>query len=527
MIEELLNKKIFTLYILPLICGTLSVFSFQPFNLMIVNFLILPIIFYLIIFIKKKSKSKFRKKPYKKNFFIFGTVFGFGFYLGGLHWITNSLTFDDNFKILIPFGLFFIPLFLSLFFSIMIVLIGPILTGNFSSILFFSACLAFSDYLRAKIFTGFPWNLWAYSYSWNLEILQILNKLGLFAFNLIIITIFLLPSVLFLNMKISKKLLILSLIPLFFSFLYIYGDISLNKNQIFLNSFENNNQLKINKTNIKIVSPNFKLKYGLSDEEIKMRLKKLIRYSEPEENKTTLFIWPEGVFSGYSYKEIIFLKKTFSQNFSNNHYIIFGINKFNNKSEGLNNSLVIVNNNLEIIQEYKKQKLVPFGEFLPFERVLKKIGLKKITEGYGSFLRGDKQENLTIQNLNILPLICYEIIFTEFIQQSKKDTNLIINISEDGWFGNSIGPYQHFSKAVFRAIEQNSFLIRSANKGISAFIDNKGRILKKLNSNESGNIELQVPLIKEQKKNKNDLIFLTLLITYIFIFTINYIKNDK
>ena len=107
MIEELLNKRIFTLYIFPFIFGILSVFSFQPFNFTFINFLILPIIFYLIIFIKKKSKSKFRKKPYKKNFFIFGTVFGFGFYLGGLHWITNSLTFDDNFKILIPFGLFF------------------------------------------------------------------------------------------------------------------------------------------------------------------------------------------------------------------------------------------------------------------------------------------------------------------------------------------------------------------------------------------------------------------------------------
>ena len=129
--------------------------------------------------------------------------------------------------------------------------------------------------------------------------------------------------------------------------------------------------------------------------------------------------------------------------------------------------------------------------------------------------------------VNILPLICYEIIFTEFIQQSKKDTNLIINISEDGWFGNSIGPHQHFSKAVFRAIEQNSFLIRSANKGISAFIDNKGKILKKLEVNESGNIELQVPLIKSQNKNKNDLIFFILLITYISIFTFNNIKNDK
>ena len=141
--------------------------------------------------------------------------------------------------------------------------------------LLFSAGLAFSDYLRAKILTGFPWNLWAYSYSWNLEILQILNKLGLFTFNLIVITIFLLPSVLFLSIHTGKKLFILSLIPLFISSLYIYGDISLNKNQIFLNSFKNNKQLNINEANIKIVSPNFKLEYGLSNEEIKTKTKKI------------------------------------------------------------------------------------------------------------------------------------------------------------------------------------------------------------------------------------------------------------
>ena len=138
MIEELLNKRIFTLYIFPFIFGILSVFSFQPFNFTFINFLILPIIFYLIIFIKKKNqRASLEKNLIKKNFFIFGTVFGFGFYLGGLHWITNSLTFDDNFKILIPIGLFFIPLFLSLFFSILIVLIGPILKANFSSIFLF------------------------------------------------------------------------------------------------------------------------------------------------------------------------------------------------------------------------------------------------------------------------------------------------------------------------------------------------------------------------------------------------------
>ena len=120
------------------------------------------------------------------------------------------------------------------------------------------------------------------------------------------------------------------------------------------------------------------------------------------------------------------------------------------KKNGNFNSLIIVTNNeLEILKEYHKQKLVPFGEFLPFEKLLRRIGLKKITEGHGSFLAGGKQENLNLDNLNILPLICYEIIFTKLIQKSPDETNLIINISEDGWFGDSIGPHQHFAQKVF------------------------------------------------------------------------------
>ena len=130
-------------------------------------------------------------------------------------------------------------------------------------------------------------------------------------------------------------------------------------------------------------------------------------------------------------------------------------------------------------------------------------------------------------DLNILPLICYEIIFTEFIQKSENGTNLIVNISEDGWFGNSIGPNQHFAKAIFRAIEHNSFLIRSANKGISAIINNKGQVVKKLKPGEAGNIELEVPLIKSENRIKNDLIFFSLLITYILFFKFYKKNNDK
>ena len=519
MIEKFLNNRFLSLFVIPISLGSLTVFTFQPFNIFLINFFILPLFFYLIIYIKKKSQSIFRKKPFRKNLFIFGTSFGFGYYLSGIHWITNSLTFDDTFKILIPFGLIFIPLFLSLFFSLIIVFLGPHLKLNINSIFLFSVCLAISDFIRAKIFTGFPWNLWAYSLSWSPEIIQILNPIGLYALNLMLITIFLIPSVLFFKISLLKKIFSLLTIPLIIFCLYIYGSYSINQNKKFLNDYNK-------KFNVKVISPNFILKYGLSDIEVKSRLQKLIKYSEPKEKIKTLYVWPEGVFSGYNFNEISGLKKIFFENFKNNHFILFGINRFDEKKGGTYNSLVIINSKMEILHEYKKQKLVPFGEFLPFEKVLNKFGLKKITEGQGSFLKGAEQKNIIFDDLNILPLICYEIIFTKLIQNNNQNTNLIVNISEDGWFGNSIGPSQHFAKAIFRAIENNSFLVRSTNKGVSAIIDNKGLIVKKLNNLEAGNIELQVPLIKSKNKNKNDLIFYLLLITYIFVFKF-YKKNNE
>ena len=518
MIEKYLNNRFIILYIIPFVLGSLTILSFEPFNFTIINFLIFPSFFYLLFYINKRSKVNYRKKPYKRNLFFFGLSFGFGFYLCGISWITNSLTFDESFKILIPFALLLIPLFLGLFLGFTAIIIGPHLKLDFSSFIIFSASLALSDYIRAHVLTGFPWNLWAYSTTTFTEILQIVNRIGLYSYNLLVISIFTLPIIFFFKLNKSKKLLSI-LITLFTIFsLYIYGDYVINNNTKFL----------LNKKEtiyVKIISPNFDLEYGLSTEEIEKRLKKLIRYSDPDKKKKTLFIWPEGVFSGYNLNQILTFKELFSKNFSNKHYIIFGSNKLDNKSSSYYNSMFVINNNLDVIQSYNKRKLVPFGEFLPFENILNNFGLKKITEGHGSFLKGEDENNLVIENLNILPLICYEIIFPILIKKSDKDTNLIVNISEDGWFGDSIGPYQHFSKSIFRAIENDTFLLRSTNQGISAIIDNKGNIIKKLNRNEAGNIEFEVPLIKSNKI-KNDLIFFILLFTYLLFFLFYKKKNE-
>ena len=276
----------------------------------------------------------------------------------------------------------------------------------------------------------------------------------------------------------------------------------------------------------KIVSPNFELKYNTSINEIETKMIKLIRYSNPNKEYKTLFVWPEGIFTGYSFEEIYKFKDLINQNFSNNHLILFGINTVDQVNGNYFNSLIIINNKFEIISKYNKTKLVPFGEFLPYETFFNKFGLKKITQGYGSFSKGRDQGNIIISDLNILPLICYEIIFPELVQNSDEKTNLIVNISEDGWFGDSIGPHQHFAKSIFRAVENNVFLVRSANKGISVILNNKGQIVRRLNTGETGSIEMNIPLIKSQFKNKNDLIFFILLFTYLVIFFSYRNKNN-
>ena len=519
MVEKYLNNRFLTLFVIPIFFGSLSVFSFEPFNLTIINFLIFPTCFYLLVYINKKSRSVYRKKPYRKNLFIFGLTFGFGFYLSGISWIANSLTFDENFKILIPFALTLIPLFLSLFLGLTTLIIGPHLKLDFSSMIIFSAGIAFSDYLRAYLFTGFPWNLWAYSTTTYSEILQIVNLIGLYSYNLIVITLFTLPIMLLFKISKVKKLIVVLIKLLFILSLYIYGNYEINKNNEILKSVKE-------RIYVKIISPNFDLRYGLSLKEIEDRFNKLVRYSDPDKKKETLFIWPEGVFSGYSYDQIKIFKNLIFKNFSNKHRIIFGSNRLDPKSGQFYNSMLIINNNFDVIQSYNKRKLVPFGEFLPLENILNNFGLKKITEGHGSFLKGQKNNNLLIDKLSILPLICYEVIFSDLIQKSDISTNLIVNISEDGWFGKSIGPDQHFAKSFFRAIENNTFLLRSTNQGVSAIIDNKGSLIKKLNRNEAGNIEFEVPLIKSNKV-KNDLIFFILLITYLLFFLIYKRHNEK
>ena len=130
-----------------------------------------------------------------------------------------------------------------------------------------------------------------------------------------------------------------------------------------------------------------------------------------------------------------------------------------------------------------------------------------------------------MNNYNFIPLICYEIIYSGKINKNKKNYDFILNISEDGWFGNSIGPYQHYSHSIFRSIEEGKPVIRSSNNGISAFINSKGQAIDKILSTDEGFIELKSfkksdKTIFSYQGNKIFFYFLSIYISLIFFFKI-------
>ncbi len=517
--NSLLNNKLFVIYVAPFIIGAITILGFAPFNLTFLNFLTFSVLLFLILNLKEKTKSKYRKKKSNKYFFYQGCAFGFGFFLFGNYWISISLTHDDMFIGLIPLAVLLIPLFLSLFFGLAIYIVGPFSNKNISFILLFSIFFTLLEFLRGNILTGFPWNLISYTWWWSLESIQVLSFIGTYSLSLISITIFCIPF-LFFQKKIFKKNIIFLLIFLLIIISnYSYGLIKINKNKY----------LYDDKISVKIVSPNFSLKDYYESSEIS-QIEKLIKISDPQKDRKTLFIWPEGIFYESYLADITKYKDLFEKKFSKNHLIIMGINNYDNfqntNEKKYFNSLVVLNNKLDILSLYNKVYLVPFGEFLPFEKYLSKIGLKKVTPGYSSFSPGNIRKEIKLDKIfndkSILPLICYEIIYSGKIKSKNQFPDLAINISEDAWFGKSIGPYQHFSKAIYRSIEEGIFIARSANKGISGFIDPNGKVIKSLNTRESGNIELNFPSFHDSTlfSNYGNKMFFLIIFLYIFFFLI-------
>ena len=504
MIKLIKNK--FFLFFFALILGVLSSFSLPPYNIYLINFFTLNFIF--VSMVNNKALKN------KANCFLYGWMFGFGYFISSLYWIAISLTFDTDLTFLIPIALILIPSFLAIFFAIPIFIFSFFLKFNsVVLVLIFSVLLGSFEFLRGNVLTGFPWNLFIYSFSNKLSFIQSLSIFGTYGLNLICITFFLIPSIFILKKKKFEIVISIVLLLIFISF-FSLGKKRLNNNE---------SSISLNKGQIiKVISSTIAIERFYNEEKEIEIVKELLKKSKSDKYLPTIFIWPEGVLTSSFLKDIKKYQDLFEENFKKDDLIVLGINDIKYENEiRIYNSLAILDSKLNVVSLYYKNKLVPFGEFMPLEKLLNKIGLKKVTNNYQSYSHGDKREIININNLKILPLICYEIIYSGELSNNN-NYDLIINISEDGWFGQSIGPSQHFIHSIFRSIEEGKNIIRSSNNGPSALINPKGKVLKFNESTESGAI--RITNLEKSHKNtffsqyKNNIFFYLLgfYITLIF-----------
>lgn len=425
-----------------------------------------------------------------KHSFWMGWCFGFGYFTIGLYWISFALFVDiKQFGWLMPFAIFGIPSILAFYIAFVSLIAFKVKTGLISKVILYSVLWTVFEILRAKLFTGFPWNLLGYAWSFSDSILQITSIGGIWLLSYISILIFTIPSIVFVLNKENKVINInykpLFIVSFFIVIIFVWGNIRLNSTNT---EYVDDIKVRIVQGNID-QSNKFDANHRV---QILDKYKKLSSNNIPED--ITHIIWPETAVPFYlddKSETLTYLKDSIPKE----GFLITGALRatFDDQENFKNiwNSIFTINSNGKILSYYDKSHLVPFGEYIPFKSILP---FKKITDGFMDFTKGKGIKTINDDSfVPFSPLICYEVIFPDKVVNKLDRPSLLVNITNDAWYGNSSGPYQHFYMTKVRAIEQGIPLVRAANSGISAVFDSFGRVIVKTKLSTTDVIDSNLP----------------------------------
>lgn len=434
-----------------------------------------------------EARSSFR------SLFLLGWWFGLGHFTGGLYWIAHALTVDlETFWWALPFALLGIPSLLAIFigFSFMVLRLWPF--GGISRAFVFSALWVSVEWIRTYLFTGFPWNLLGYAWRFSLEIMQVASLVGVYGLSLLI----LLMSVTlgYLAGKKGFERNVSLFIYLLIVVCWIWGHNRLNHPDV-----TNSPSLSL-----RIVQPNIAqtLKWDPKQQDENFhRLLSMTKKTSPLPLR--FIIWPESAVP-FFLEQNVPRRDLIADFLPKGAFLLTGALRKTvsekDQSPQVWNSLLVLNTKGDIIGHYDKAHLVPFGEYLPFRSFLDSLfgkgAIKKLTAGTIDFSAGPGPETVPLPEglPSFSALICYEAIFPRTVTNPDQPRpDWVINITNDAWFGNTSGPYQHLEIARFRAIEEGIPLVRVANSGISAVFNAYGRLTGSIGLEERGVLDTFLP----------------------------------
>jgi apolipoprotein N-acyltransferase len=358
------------------------------------------------------------------------------------------------------------------------------------------------EYIRSFIFSGFPWELLGYSQYERLHLIQISDILGVYGLSALIALVngALFISLLFLLKKkwrqtaVTKRLAAGSVLVLVLSvsLIWAYG----------LWRIEAIDRLSAAapKSRISVIQGNI-------DQAVKwdpaFQIKTVEKYNDlsslAAKDSPDLIVWPESATPFYFMYNVAPSELVFEGIRQTGKAYLIGSPSFVRQSDAVEyyNSAYLIVPEDKTVGKYSKTHLVPFGEYVPFKPYLPFLG--KIVAQVGDFKAGRIGNTIPWRNEQLGIQICYEIIFPRLSRaMAKNDATVLINITNDAWFGKTSGPYQHFSMTVFRAVENRRSLARAANTGISGFIDPTGRILASTDLLQDAVATQTVPLLKNK-----------------------------
>lgn len=420
--------------------------------------------------------------------FIEGWFFGFGYFCFSLMWIGNALLVEGNpFWWLWPLAVAGLPAALAIFYGICGVMIHLLVkVRSWAGWIAFIAAIGFTEWIRGHIFTGFPWNLYGYAWNDSLAMAQSVALFGTYGLTLVTLAWAMVPALWWCKIGQKKSRSIVSGgLALLALGLFLWGNTRLASHPLDLRS----------DVTLRIVQPNIAQKDKWSGARAVDNLKQTMALSRADDGNgtaATIIIWPETAITERLLQnpDVTNALQGLLQDYQRPAYLMTGILR----SEGTDryyNSLATYDRNMNRVSVYDKSHLVPFGEYIPYKKF---IPLTPVVQ-FSGFEEGNGPETQAVDNLiNFTPLVCYEIIFPgAIIHPGDKKTELIVNVTNDGWYGDSAGPRQHLAMTRFRAIEEGIPVARSANTGISAVFDSFGRTVGSIPLNEAKSINIALP----------------------------------
>ena len=469
-------------YFFNLILGGIYTLSFSPYGFLSAAFI--SIVFFILLLDFKKTKESILNC----------TFFSIGYFSVGSYWLNNVIEFYTDINIVISYLLVLIfILYLSLYIVIPVIIVSLLrnklnLNRNFAFLIFFFLVAIF-EIVRSKLFTGYSWfNFGQAALDSPLD--YFFPVIGVHGLSLIIfiISLVFINLIKFENVKFFISILLFNIISYFYIFEKEWTFDSHENISVSIIQSNHKNKLSYSKSeSISRMNFYFENTINLLTKKIKTlcpETKKIgvIFDKNLPMNNPDLIIWPESPIP-YTYNSLEenFYKKLVGR-IPENQIIVAGT--FFEENGSIFNSII---NMSETSNIYHKKHLVPFGEYLPLRNSMinlyKFLGINiyDIQPGY-------KQNKLILGNYSAFGSICYESIFSEESLISDKNIDFIINVSNDGWFGNSLAPFQHLDALRMRSLENQRYSIRAANTGISALISDRGEIIKFIPFNESKNM---------------------------------------